>query len=60
LKDKIDWCCSWLYSPRDDGIARALLSDTSRTPIEEREPQFSSFIDRIKKVIFNHKKNENI
>jgi hypothetical protein len=45
LKDKIDWCLSWLYTPRDDGIARALLSD------DIEEPHYSSFIDRIKKVI---------
>jgi hypothetical protein len=46
-EDKMDWCCSWLYSPRDDGKPRTLISEFNK------ETHCSSFIDRIKKVIFN-------
>jgi hypothetical protein len=49
----MDWCCSWLYSPREDGMPRTLITNDA---IEE--PDCTYFIDRIKKVIFNLK-NEN-
>jgi hypothetical protein len=46
LVARTNWCCSWLYTPRDDGMPRTLI-------LECRFDDFdcSSFINRIKKVI---------
>jgi hypothetical protein len=41
----MDWCCSWLYTPRVDGMPRTLI-------LAHTLDETSSFIDRIKKVIF--------
>jgi hypothetical protein len=51
-EDKLGWCCSWLYTPRDDGMPRALISEYTF----EESYHCYSFIERIKKVIFNKKK----
>jgi hypothetical protein len=44
----MDWCCSWLYTPRDDGKPRMLKSnDSGYDPTD-----CASFIERIKEAYF--------
>jgi hypothetical protein len=47
-EDKMDWCCSWLYTPMNDGKARMLRSyDYIYEPT-----YYYSFIERIKKAYY--------
>jgi hypothetical protein len=53
-ENKIDWFCSWLYNPRDDGMPRTLNLETLN------KTNFSFLIDRIKKVFIQLKNELNI
>jgi hypothetical protein len=43
----MDWCFSWLYTPRNDGKPRMLKSNGDFNEATD----CASFIERIKKVI---------
>jgi hypothetical protein len=48
-RDKIDWCFSWLYTPREDGRPRMLISDYHSIHVDA----FPSIIERFKEVIYS-------
>jgi hypothetical protein len=44
MANQLDWCCSWLYTPRNDGRPRLLIFSTKYAN------GISSIFDRIKQV----------